>query len=97
PISTLFPYTTLFRSASAEEGSLVFAESAASLEEALSSKAAAVITGEFAREKKANKPLIICKQPKYAFSKAASILESLNTVEGIRSEEHTSELQSLRH
>jgi UDP-3-O-[3-hydroxymyristoyl] glucosamine N-acyltransferase len=57
----------------ADKGSLVFAESSASLEEALLSPAAAVITGEFAAENETKKPLIVCKQPKLGFTQAAAI------------------------
>lgn len=60
---------------SADEGSLVFAESAISLDEALSSAAAAVITGEFGGSSGTKKPLIICKQPKLGFVHAAAMFE----------------------
>src|SRR5438067_4152563 len=53
--------------ANADETSLVFADSPASLEKAVSSKAVAVIAGEVAGGTAGKKPLIICKQPKLAF------------------------------
>src|SRR5262244_4126496 len=67
----------------AGEGSLVFAESAASLEEALSCPAAAVITGEFAAYNGTQKTLILCKQPKLGFTYAAVIFEERAGEEGI--------------
>jgi UDP-3-O-[3-hydroxymyristoyl] glucosamine N-acyltransferase len=69
----------------AGEGSLVFAESAASLEEALSSAAAAVITGDFAANNGTKKTLILCKQPKLGFTRAAAILRRLGGKGGIHS------------
>ena len=64
--------------ANADETSLVFADSPASLEKAVSSKAVAVIAGEFAGGTASKKPLIICKQPKLAFSKAGLMFNGEN-------------------
>ena len=62
---------------SASERDLVFVESEKHLPAALSSKAAAVIAGEFAgTEQKAasRKSLLIAKQPRLAFARAAELL-----------------------
>jgi UDP-3-O-[3-hydroxymyristoyl] glucosamine N-acyltransferase len=69
----------------ASKGSLVFAESTASLEEALSSPAAAVITGEFVGNMATKKPLIVCKQPKLGFTQAAAMFEEEKAEKGINS------------
>jgi UDP-3-O-[3-hydroxymyristoyl] glucosamine N-acyltransferase len=53
---------------------LIFVESAASLPEALASSAGAVLAGEFAKEAKSKKPLLIAEQPRLAFARAAQIL-----------------------
>lgn len=71
--------------ASADASCLVFADSAASLEKALSSNAAAVIAGEFAGSTINSKPLVLCKQPKLAFSQAAVIFNRENGATGIDS------------
>ena len=59
---------------SATSRDLVFAEDTEILATALQSKAAAVITGEFAEANKARKPLLIAKQPRIAFARAARII-----------------------
>jgi UDP-3-O-[3-hydroxymyristoyl] glucosamine N-acyltransferase len=69
--------------ASADPTSLVFADSAASLERALSSNAAAVIAGDFAGSNITKKPLVVCKQPKLAFSQAAVIFNRENGARGV--------------
>ena len=60
------------RSATAE--SLVFVEDAKHLDTALASPAAAVIVGEFAARAPAGKPLLIVRQPRLAFARAAKLL-----------------------
>ena len=67
--------TNLSSIKSAGKGSLVFADSAASLHAALSSRAAAVITGEFGGSSGTKKPLIVCNQPKLGFTQAAAMFE----------------------
>src|SRR3954467_5482985 len=59
---------------SAKPGDLVYAADEKHLPDALSSAAGAVIAGEFARESSTNKPLIIAKNPKLAFARAAKLL-----------------------
>src|SRR5688572_16704176 len=59
---------------SATEQDLVFAEDAKILAAALHSKAAAIITGEFAQSSNGKKPLLIAKQPRIAFARAARII-----------------------
>ena len=71
--------------ASADETSLVFADTPTSLEKALLSNAAAVIAGEFANKNKAAKPLVLCKQPKLAFSQVALMFNGENRGRGIDS------------
>src|SRR4051794_39649142 len=61
---------------SAKLGDLVYAADEKHLPGALSSAAGAVIAGEFARESSTNKPLIIAKNPKLAFARAAKLLQS---------------------
>jgi UDP-3-O-[3-hydroxymyristoyl] glucosamine N-acyltransferase len=58
---------------SATSGDLVFVEDAKNLALALESRASAVIAGEFAGEKAYTKPVIIAKQPKLAFTRAAKL------------------------
>jgi UDP-3-O-[3-hydroxymyristoyl] glucosamine N-acyltransferase len=53
---------------------LVFVEDEKSLPAALESRAAAVIAGEFAREIKSSKPLVISSHPRLAFARAARLL-----------------------
>jgi UDP-3-O-[3-hydroxymyristoyl] glucosamine N-acyltransferase len=59
---------------SATSNDLVFVESAEQLQEALNSAAAAVMAGEFAREVKAGKPLLIARQPRLAFARASKVI-----------------------
>lgn len=61
---------------SATSGDLVYAADEKHLADALSSDATAVIAGEFAREVRSNKPLIIARNPKLAFARTAKILQS---------------------
>src|SRR5205814_1052129 len=61
---------------SAKSGDLVYAADEKHLDGALNSKAAAVVAGEFARASSTNKPLIIAKNPKLAFARAAKLLQS---------------------
>jgi UDP-3-O-[3-hydroxymyristoyl] glucosamine N-acyltransferase len=62
--------------ASADEQSLVFVEDAKFLEEALASKAAVIVAGEFAAEAKSKATLLIAQQPKLAFARAAALLHA---------------------
>ena len=59
---------------SATDRDLVFAEDAEILAAAMQSKAAAIITGEFAKASKGKKSLLIAKQPRIAFARAARII-----------------------
>jgi len=61
---------------SAQPGDLVFVESDQHLGEALSSKASAVIAGEFAANTQSSKPLLIAASPRLAFATAASLLHA---------------------
>jgi UDP-3-O-[3-hydroxymyristoyl] glucosamine N-acyltransferase len=60
------------RSARADD--LVFAEDKQHLEEALGSAAGAVLAGEFADAVAAGKPLLIARNPRLAFARAAQVL-----------------------
>jgi UDP-3-O-[3-hydroxymyristoyl] glucosamine N-acyltransferase len=60
--------------ASADEHALVFVEDAKWLPEALASRAAVLIAGEFAADNSAGKSIIIAAQPKLAFASAATLL-----------------------
>ncbi len=59
---------------SATADDLVFVESADHLQSALESPAAAVVAGEFARGVKAQKPLLIARQPRLAFARAGKVI-----------------------
>ena len=59
---------------SADESSLVFVDDAKWLPDALASRAAIVIAGEFASQSAGSKTLIISSQPKLAFARAATLL-----------------------
>jgi UDP-3-O-[3-hydroxymyristoyl] glucosamine N-acyltransferase len=61
--------------ASANAEDLVYAASEDHLAHALGSKAAAVVAGDFARPASAKKPLLLTKNPKLAFARAATLLE----------------------
>jgi len=58
----------------AQPGDLIFVDSDRHLEEALSSKASAVIAGEFAAGSAGRKPLLISARPRLAFATAAKLL-----------------------
>src|ERR1017187_2329308 len=60
--------------AHAQTGDLVFVESDRHLEDALNSKASAVIAGEFAAGSDGRKPLSISPRPRFAFATAAKLL-----------------------
>jgi UDP-3-O-[3-hydroxymyristoyl] glucosamine N-acyltransferase len=60
--------------AQARAGDLVFVQSEKHLEAALSSQASAVIAGEFASAATGRKPLLLSRQPRYAFGQAAALL-----------------------
>src|SRR3712207_8699104 len=91
PRSTLFPYTTLFRSAMAEEA-LPRSDRGALL--------AIVAEGFFSR---LSFGLVTFALPLYARDKfglslaEVGVLASFNMIVAIRSEEHTSELQSRQY
>jgi len=63
--------------ASADEHSLVFVEDGKWLPEALASRAAVLVAGEFASEGGSGKSILIVAQPKLAFSRAAELLHPL--------------------
>jgi UDP-3-O-[3-hydroxymyristoyl] glucosamine N-acyltransferase len=62
--------------ASATDGDLVYATTEENLAEAVNSRAAAVIAGEFARADSRAKPLLLAKNPKLIFARAAALLEA---------------------
>jgi UDP-3-O-[3-hydroxymyristoyl] glucosamine N-acyltransferase len=59
---------------SAAEGDLVFVEDAKWLPRALESKATAIVAGEFAATPGVAKPMLVAREPKLAFVRAASLL-----------------------
>jgi UDP-3-O-[3-hydroxymyristoyl] glucosamine N-acyltransferase len=59
---------------SAKAGDLVFVTDEDKLETALKSKAGAVVAGEFAANVKSSKPLLIARQPRLAFARAAALI-----------------------
>lgn len=59
---------------SAREDALVFIEDAKDLDAALSSRAAAIIAGNFASATSTTKPILIASQPRLAFARAARLL-----------------------
>ena len=59
---------------SAGPGHLVFVENAARLEQALNSRAGAVIAGDFAANARTAKPILIVNDPRLEFSRAARLL-----------------------
>lgn len=59
---------------SATHDSIVFVEDAKWLSQALTSGAAAIVTGEFARGSETGKTLLIAEQPKLAFVRAIAVL-----------------------
>jgi UDP-3-O-[3-hydroxymyristoyl] glucosamine N-acyltransferase len=61
---------------SAEPGDLIFVEDARDLSQALASKATAVIAGEFAANGSHSKPVLIARQPRLAFARAAEWLRA---------------------
>jgi UDP-3-O-[3-hydroxymyristoyl] glucosamine N-acyltransferase len=69
---------------SAKPGDLVFVEDEKHLPQALTSEASAVIAGNFAAGKPASKPLLICREPRLAFARAAGLfLTGTTQVTGI--------------
>jgi UDP-3-O-[3-hydroxymyristoyl] glucosamine N-acyltransferase len=60
---------------SASDGDLVFVEDEKNLAQALQSKAAAVIAGEFAAGKTSAKPILLHSQPRLGFARAAQLFE----------------------
>jgi len=63
--------------ASADEHSLVFVEDAKWLPDALESRAAVLVAGEFAASSATGKTIIVAAQPKLAFARAAELLHPL--------------------
>jgi UDP-3-O-[3-hydroxymyristoyl] glucosamine N-acyltransferase len=61
---------------SATSESIVFAEDPARLDTAFLSPAAAVIAGDFAKDSNAPKPILVSKQPRLAFARAAKLLRT---------------------
>jgi len=59
---------------SASPGDLVFVEDEKHLRLAIESAASAVIAGEFAAGKANSKPMLLCAQPRLAFTRAAQLL-----------------------
>src|SRR5437879_6083642 len=59
---------------SASQDHLVFVDDAKHLAEALKSRAAAIIAGEFATAVNADRPLLISDHPKLAFARAARMV-----------------------
>src|SRR5512142_1086077 len=53
---------------------LVFVEHEKDLDHALASKAGAILAGEFAASRRADKAILVCAQPKLGFVRAASCL-----------------------
>ncbi|HUN99383.1 MAG TPA: LpxD N-terminal domain-containing protein, partial [Bradyrhizobium sp.] len=68
--------------ASADPQSLVFVEDAKWLPEALESRAAVLVTGEFAAHNAGAKTLLIAAQPKLAFARAAALLHPAEKSDG---------------
>jgi UDP-3-O-[3-hydroxymyristoyl] glucosamine N-acyltransferase len=69
--------------ASAGSRDLVYAADPEAFADATKSSAAAIIAGEFAREQRSEKPLVIVKNPKLAFARAAKMLLSAKPAAGI--------------
>jgi len=68
----------------ASPDSIVFAEDESSFQLALASKAAAVfVTEELAKQAETAKPLLVMRQPRLGFARAARLLQSAGSVEGI--------------
>lgn len=67
---------------SAGAGDLVFVEDEARLAAALASRAAAVVAGEFAQNGACGKPLLIHRQPRLAFARAAALLARMQQPTG---------------
>jgi UDP-3-O-[3-hydroxymyristoyl] glucosamine N-acyltransferase len=72
------PITGIASLQSAGPGDLVFVEGRKNLSSALSSKASAVIAGEFAVNGNYAKPVLIVNQPRLAFSRAGAWLQDAN-------------------
>jgi UDP-3-O-[3-hydroxymyristoyl] glucosamine N-acyltransferase len=68
---------------SARHDTLIFIEDPKHLDEALASRAAAVIAGEFAAKTSAAKPIIISAQPRLTFARAAKLLSKAHDGGGI--------------
>jgi UDP-3-O-[3-hydroxymyristoyl] glucosamine N-acyltransferase len=72
------PITGIASLLGAGPGDLVFVEDRKNLSSALSSKAAAVIAGEFAVNGNYAKPVLIASQPRLAFARAGAWLQDLD-------------------
>src|SRR4051794_11841189 len=71
---------------SATEDAMVLVEDAKLLRPALSSSAAAIVTGDFAATTQTSKTLLIAAQPKLAFVRASALLyPSPKTAPGVHS------------
>lgn len=69
----------------ADAGSLVFAEDMETLHDALNSKAAAVlVTEELAKQADNAKPLLVMRQPRLGFARAARLLQASDRKAGIQ-------------
>ncbi len=65
--------------AQAQPGDLIFAQEQRDLAQALSSRASAVIAGEFADSTSSSKPLLISRAPRLAFARAGALLHPPKT------------------
>src|SRR5208337_2179297 len=63
----------------AQPGDLIFVQDENPLEEALNSRASAVIAGEFAASARGRKPLLIADNPRLAFARAGALLHPPRT------------------
>jgi len=63
----------------AQPGDLIFVQDENPLEEALNSRASAVIAGEFAASVRGRKPLLIADNPRLAFARAGALLHPPRT------------------
>jgi UDP-3-O-[3-hydroxymyristoyl] glucosamine N-acyltransferase len=71
--------TTVASIAQAQPGTLVFVQDDKHLEQALASRAGAVLAGEFAASSSGRKPLLIAAHPRLAFARAGALLHPPKT------------------
>jgi UDP-3-O-[3-hydroxymyristoyl] glucosamine N-acyltransferase len=84
--------TTVSSLHGANKESLVFAEDAQRLDDALRSPAAAVITGKFASDRASlAKPILITEQPRLTFARASRLLRTAETKNAV----HTSAIMAV--